>query len=210
MKGRAIELAVPPCLDALCAPLFRPVTGAPGSVLPARRPFQLRLRSLLRPCAPAGKAFQPSNFPLCRQVTDKSTLHHRLYVFSVSHIISSEGKNVNILGKVLSGRFSPPRDDLIPVPLWDDFIAVRPQIFDHPLDNIRNGLYDCPQLRRASMEQGVRRRITSQRVSKDDIEAKEEPPVNTLSAKTRSASTIAIAIIIIIRCGISPGALLVV
>ena len=175
-----------------CAPLFRSVTGAPGSVLSAPRPFQLRLRSLSRPVIPAGKVFQPSNFPLCRQLTDKSTLHHRLYVFSVSHIISSDDENVNISSQSSACQF------------FADISA-------YPLDNVRNALYYCPQLQRVSMIHKTIRIIFCYTVLKDDIEAKEETPVNKMSAKTYSQLSFVLAIaIIIIRCGNSPGALLVV
>ena len=102
------------------------------------------------PLIPAGKAFQPSNFPLCRQLMDKSTLHHRLYVFSVSHIISSDDENVNISSQSSACQF------------FADISA-------YPLDNVRNALYYCPQLQRVSMIHKTLRIICCYTVLKDDI-----------------------------------------
>lgn len=61
------------------------------------------------------------------------------------------------------------------------------------------------------MNHNVRRSRNYHPVLNDDIEAKEETPVNRISTKTRSTLSFVLAIaIIIIRCGNSPGALLVV
>mgnify|MGYP007107681781 FL=1 len=68
-----------------------------------------------------------------------------------------------------------------------------------------------PAIRTARNERPSRRTPWYHTVGKDDIEAKEETPMKNMSTTTHYALTFVVAgAIIIIRCGDSPGALLVV
>ena len=68
-----------------------------------------------------------------------------------------------------------------------------------------------PAIRTARNERPSRRTPWYHTIGKDDIEAKEETPVKNMSTTMHSALVFVVAIaIIIIRCGDSPGALLVV
>ncbi len=75
-------------------------------------------------------------------------------------------------------------------------------LFLAPLDKENAPLYHYRQFRTV--------RLLGERCGKTRTKRKEEPPMNKVSLTMRSFSNLVVFIIILIRCGDSPGALLVV